>query len=459
MKTLLAVVLALALLASACASGSDDSDDELAATPDQAEPGAADTEEPDDTVDEPTAESTPAATADATEPAEATEPAGSAEPVADFDAGVDTIEIGVLQPFSGPIGFLGQFIRNSVQVEIDRINEAGGLGGAQLEIIERDTELNPQLAVQGAQELAGDADVGVIIGPAFTGFFNATKQIFEDAQMPNCQMAVAAASALDDTTFAFRAQDPDQFRVPAMLDYLSEQDVTTVGLVYENDDTGQGYADTLPDLTAERGMEFVGFEATRPDDQSHRAQVEAVASADAILVSNNSTAAAKTAAAAQEIGYEGQLFGFSGLQGFTYVEGAGEAAEGTVFVSNYLGYFTTVPEDEWPPAYRDHVNAVIDEYGETAGPQSGVEQYNGTALAADCVVMYERAVQAAGSIEGPAVRDAWETLDIPAEEMPSFVQAQFGPDDHETYGENAFYVYEWTQTDDGTWILEELQAP
>lgn len=454
MRRFATTLICLALLAAACGTDDTAADDD---------PTSEETASPEETAEEttePTDEKTESA-----EPSESGETSGSQsasdeqEAAGDLDLGADTVRIGVLMPFSGPIGFLGTFVANSVQVEVDRINDAGGLGGATLEVVERDTELNPQLAVQGAQELAGDDSVGLIIGPAFTGFFNATKQIFEETSTPNCQMAVAAAGVLEGTEFAFRNQDPDQFRVPRMLDYLADQGIESVGIVYENDDTGQGYAETIPDLAAERGMEFIGFQATRPDDQTHRPQVEAVQSAEAILVSNNSTNAAKTAAAAEEIGYEGQLFGFSGLQGFTYVEGAGAAADGTVFAANYLGYFTQTPAEEWPPAYRDHVQSVIEQYGETEGPQSGVTQYNGTALSADCVVLWAEAVRDAGSLEPTAVVEAWEGLDIPAEEMPSFVDAEFSEEDHETYGEDDLFIYEWTQAGEGEWILEELAGP
>ena len=419
----LALLLVLGLVLAGCAGGDDDGTD-------QADGGG-----------------------DAGATDQATPPSG------DFDAGVDTIKIGMIQPFSGPIGFLGQFLQNSVQVEVDRINAAGGLGGAQLEIVTRDNELNPQLAVQAAQEFSGDDEIAMVVGPSFTGFFNAAKQIFEDNQMINCQSAVAGADALEGLRYSFRTQDPDQFRTVALFDYLeANSDVQSVALVYENDDTGKGYDALLPELTEERGMEYVGFQATRPDDQTHRAQMEAVKDADAVLISNNSTFAAKSAAAANEIGYEGQLIGFSGLQGFTYVEGAPEGADGTIFASNYLGYFTRDEPEQWPDAYREHVQTVIEEYGETEGPKSGIKQYNGSALPADCVVLFERAVQQAQSLEPDAIVDAWESLDIPREEMPSFVRAQFGPDDHEEYAADDLYIYEWTQ-EDGEWFLEPLAGP
>ena len=105
------------------------------------------------------------------------------------------------------------------------------------------------------------------------------------------------------------------------------------------------------------------------------------------------------------------------------------------------------------------MTAAIEQFGETEGPQSGVTQYNGTALSADCVVLWERAVTDAGSLEPQAVVEAWEGLAVAPEEMPSFVNAQFSEADHEAYGEDDLYIYEWTRDGEGGWILEELAGP
>lgn len=428
------LAMTLALVAAACGNGADN--------------GAGD-----------------ATPADGTDSPDGTETDGQAAGELPSDAGGDwadrdEIRIGIIMPFSGPIGFLGDFIENSVQVEVDRINENGGIGGAQISIVTRDNELNPQLAVQAAQELSGDESITFVIGPAFTGFYNAVKEIYEENQLVNCNPVISGAEALDGIEYTFRWQDPDQFRVPRLLQYLEDNtDVSSIALVYEDDDTGQGYDRMLSEIASDYGMEYAGFQATRPDDQSHRSQVEAVQDADAILVSNNATSAAKTAAAVDEIGYEGLLVGLSGLQGFTYIEGGGDGAEGTIFVGNYIGFFTDDPEDTWPERYRRHVQQVVEQYGVTEGPQTGVDQFNGTTLPADCLVAYARAANGAQSFEADAVVSSWESLDIPAEETLSFVNAQFGPDDHEAYGQEDLFVYEWTRNEDGEWFTDLLETP
>jgi ABC-type branched-subunit amino acid transport system substrate-binding protein len=440
----LALFLVLSLVLAACNGG--DTDD--TATP-----------APDDTpVDDAADDDDVAEDDDGDEVADADDDADD-DTTEEWDAGVDRIRIGLINPYSGPFGFFGTFVENSVRVEVDRINAAGGLGGAEIEIVTRDMELNPQLAVQAAGEFSTDDSVSMVVGPPFTGFFNAAKGTFEDNQQVNCAMAVAGAEALDGLTYAFRTQDPDQFRMPVLLDWLAEnRGIESIAIVYEDDDTGRGYDEFYSEYGPEQGVEYVGFQATRPDDQTHRPQVQAVAEADAIIVSSNSTNAAKTAVAAEEIGYEGLLVGFSGLQGFTYVEGAGDAADGTVFISNYIHYFTDIPAEEWLPGYREHVEAVIEQYGETEGPSSGVRQFNGTALAADCVYFFGQAVNAAQSLEPDDIVAGWEGLDIPEDETPSGVRAQFGPDDREAYGPEDLYMYEWTRDGD-EWRLEVLYSP
>src|SRR5579875_402650 len=78
-----------------------------------------------------TSAATPAATAAASASASAA-PAPSGE-----------VKVGIVSPFSGPIGYLGEYMRNSVQVEIDKINAQGGVNGKKVTLVTRDDQLAP----------------------------------------------------------------------------------------------------------------------------------------------------------------------------------------------------------------------------------------------------------------------------------------------------------------------------
>ena len=139
----------IALLAAACG------DDDDASAPDSTQPEG----------------SGPAATEPAsTEPA-ATEPAGTASgattPPATGDCALDTpLKIG----FAADLGELGAFSdqpgSEAAQVQVDLVNEAGGVGGLPVEYVVKDIQGDPAATQRAAQELLDDG-VNAIIGPPF----------------------------------------------------------------------------------------------------------------------------------------------------------------------------------------------------------------------------------------------------------------------------------------------------
>lgn len=377
----------------------------------------------------------------------------------DFDLGVEVIKIGNIAPYSGAYGFFGSWVENSMQVEIDRINAEGGLGGARLEVVPRDMELNPQLAIQAAQELVADKDVHAVVGPTFTGPWNVVKRVFTENRMISFASAVGGVDALDNAPYSFRTQESYAVSVPALLDYFEAEGIETVAVVYESDDTGKSIDELLEEHASEYGIEYLGFEPTRPDDQTHRPQVQAVSDADCILISNNSTFAAKTAAAAAEIEYEGQLAGLSGLAGYTYVEGAGDSADGTLMAGQSYVELTDIPIEEWPEGERRHQDQIMDRYGAMEGGKTGVMQPKAVKNAGDAVALFAMGVEKAESLDPDEIVSAMETLNVPAGVLPSGVNVVYGSGDHESYAAEDIWIYEWTRHDDGSWYLNVLQKP
>ena len=208
--------------------------------------------------------------------------AGSDNPTgATWSAGVSEIQIGLVAPMTGAFAVLGISQQNSMQVVVDQINAAGGIGGARLSIVTRDVGLDPAKAVAAATELSGDQRVKLIIGPSITAFYNATKALYESAKVVNCQPAVAAGT-FDDLTYGFRSQDRLDDDVDRMLQYLKSQNITTIGEIYEGDDTGKRVNTLLTSLGPNYGISFAGYEQNNADDTTHLAYVQNLASAGAI---------------------------------------------------------------------------------------------------------------------------------------------------------------------------------
>lgn len=367
------------------------------------------------------------------------------------EAGVQPpIKIGLIGPLTGPLAVLGVSQQNSIQVEIDKLNAAGGLNGAKLELVARDSGLDPGKAVQAARELAGDAQVKLVVGPSLTAFYNAAKTSFEQAKKVNCQPGVAAGD-FAALKYGFRSQDPTQVDVAKAVEYLKAKGIKSFGLVYEGDDTGKAVDGLLTKLAGD--MTYLGFQTSRPDDQSHSAYIDKLKDADAIFFSNN-VGGAKTIAAAAAAGYSGQLIGAgSGAQNIAFLEGAGDAARGVIFqMPNYQ--YPTRDRAAWEPGYRAHIEAVEKKFGINTGPKTGATSPKGTGMAGDCVYTFAEAVKAAGSSEPDKVVAALEGLNLAADATPSGNSISPGKA-HEFYGADDVRLYQWDKDDKG-WFTREL---
>lgn len=370
-----------------------------------------------------------------------------------WSAGTGTVKVGLIGPLTGPFAVLGLSQQNSLQVEIDRINAAGGVGGARLELVPRDSGLDPAKAVQAAQELAADPSVRLVVGPSITAFWDAAKKTFDTAKKLNCQPGVAGGS-FGEQKYAFRAQDSSTADARANLAWLQKQGVTSIALVYEQDDTGKSLDAALKSLAPAYGITYRGAEFTRPDDPSHLAHINAVKDAGALWISSNVPGGPKSLAAAHEAGYPGRIVSGSGLQNIGFLEAGGDAANGAVFADMYYPYPGRTDPSTWQPGYRDHINAVVDRYGRNTGQRAtGAVSPKGVGMAADCVFAYGAAAEAAKSIDPDKVAAAWSTLQVPADRTPSGNTIAVGPE-HEMYRPEDVRLYQWTKDAQGWFTVD-----
>lgn len=368
-----------------------------------------------------------------------------------WSAGTDTVQIGLIGPMTGPFAVLGISQENSMKVIAEQLNAAGGIGGARVEIVTRDVGLDPAKAVRAATELAGDQRVRMVVGPSITAFYNAAKAVYEQNRKVNCQAAVAGGS-FADLKYGFRSQDRLTDSTDRILQYLKSQNVTTIGEIYEADDTGKQVNELLRQKAPQYGLQFTGYEQSREDDQSHLPYVQKLASSGAIWISSN-TSGAKTMAAAAEAGYRGVLVGGSGIQNIAFLEAAGDAANGTVFAApNYQ--FPIRDRGTWKPGYKAHIEAVEAKYGVNTGPKTGATSPKGTAITADCVYAYAKAADAAQSLDPDKVAASLTSLSLPDTETPS--GCPITPSNgHEFYSAGCIRVYKW-QKDAQGWFTTDV---
>ena len=72
----------------------------------------------------------------------------------------ETIKIGLLIPLTGKDSEIGQSIIKSTRIAINKINNLS------IEIVPKDTESSPEIALRAAKELAS-LGIKIVIGPVF----------------------------------------------------------------------------------------------------------------------------------------------------------------------------------------------------------------------------------------------------------------------------------------------------
>jgi len=137
------------------------------------------------------AATTPAATASVTETATET---GTESPTA---AAGEPLKIGLLIPTGGVYSSLGEDMRNGFQLYLDQHD--GALGGRPVEVIEEDSEANPEVGLRKAQKLLNEDRVAMVTGIVSSAVALGVRDLFHEAQVP---LIISNAGANDITRAA-----------------------------------------------------------------------------------------------------------------------------------------------------------------------------------------------------------------------------------------------------------------
>jgi ABC-type branched-subunit amino acid transport system substrate-binding protein len=367
------------------------------------------------------------------------------------------VKVSAVDVFSGEFGSAGQYIRNSLQVETDKLNASGGLLGYRVEVVAADDEGDPDKGAELVREQVNDPEVKLVVGPNDTDVFVGAGPILTRAQVPSCLSTGVTDADVSSAPDTFRTQGRDQDRVAALTSYLlkNQPTVKKLGLLSDDDPAGHGMDSVLVNLfngpLKTVGIGYAGAALTPITPTSDTPSGPDVvipfvrrlldAGAQGIILSEEPNLATLTAIAVDQMGLTGKvaLLGIGGADAYQYPFTGGPAAVGTIFASTNQSYLTGVPPSRWPPSYRDFVTKITSQYGYAP---NGVEM-QGSPAAADCVLQWAKAVRTAGTFDTTQVVRAWEGITLPPSESALGVQETGRT--HETVPASGIFVYRWAR--------------
>jgi len=307
-------------------------------------------------------------------------------------AQAEPLKIGALMPMTGDLQAFGEADLKGVEFAVEQINAAGGVNGEDVEIIVADTQTKPQAGVDAAQKLINVDGVDAIVGALSSGVtIPVAQSVTSGAGVPQISNASTSPTitTLDDNDFLFRSVPSDAFQGQALAKLVTEKGLSSVSIMYINNDYGQGLADAFSGAFDGEVSTSIAFEQGQA---SYRGELQKAAGggAEALVVIGYPESGSVILRQSLEGGY---------LDKFVFTDGmkAPEIIEriGAQFLN---GSFGTVPQSRDTEGMAKFQEAYTAEYGEL--PQ---KPYYDTAY--DATMVIALAAQKAGSTDRTAIRD------------------------------------------------------
>lgn len=196
----------------------------------------------------------------------------------------DTVKVGLLLGFTGPLESQTPTMGASVDMAVEEINASGTfLGGKTFEIIRGDSTCGDSAAaVAAATRLVESEEIVSIVGGLCSG---ASGAMLQAVARPNGIMMISpsatspALSTVEDDDLFFRMSPTDARQGVVIAQMMQENDIKEAAITYTNNDYGKGLADSIQSSFEEIGGTVTLNAAHEDGKGDYSAEVGALASA------------------------------------------------------------------------------------------------------------------------------------------------------------------------------------
>jgi len=369
-------------------------------------------------------------------------------------AASQTMKIGAVISLTGSYAALGASQKNVIDMEVARINDAGGVNGRKIDVLVQDDNTDAAKALTAVTKLVEQDNVLAVMGASGTGQSMGMRPEIDRAGVPEISMAGGNAITSNFDKLVFQTPWPNKLVVPFVLGWMVRDAASSTGtagthpiikkVAVLTDSSGYG-KDGLAVITAELPkwhMTMVANETFNPGDTDMTAQLTKIknSGADAILLWTAGAEAATIAKERVQLGITTPMFGGSGQGRLQFITGAGSAADGVTFGTGKIlvpSSFGTAPN-----------RAVAEDFVARYQAKYGKAPDIFAAHAYDALNIIVEALKRAGANPTPAaVRDE-------IEKTSGFVGLDgtftFSPTDHNGLTSNDLVMYIITG---GKWVL------
>lgn len=316
--------------------------------------------------------------------------------------GAEPIKVGSFLAVTGPASFLGDPELKTLQMYVEDLNAKGGVKGRKLELIHYDTGGNAKDAVSFVKRLIKNDNVDLIIGGTTTGDTLAVIPDVEKEGVPFISLAGAVEIIEPVKKWVFKVPHTDRMAVAKIYEDLRKRGLTKVAIITGDGGFDKSGREQLLKLAPQYGITLVADESYGNKDTDMTAQLTKIRATDAQAIINFGLGQAPAIVTKniKQLGITLPLYQSHGVASKTFIDLAGDAAEGARLPAAALVVAEQLPDaDPQKPVLMAYKN----KYEAKHGPVStfGGHAYDGLMIAV-------AAIQRAGGTDKAKVRDEIE---------------------------------------------------
>jgi branched-chain amino acid transport system substrate-binding protein len=292
----------------------------------------------------------------------------------DGAASAEPYRIGAVLSLSGTFAGLGEPEKNTIEMEVERINDAGGVNGRPIEVVILDDATDAETAVAVTTRLIEQENVIALIGATGTGGTMAMRQEVDRAGIPQVSVAGGSVITQDFHPLVFQTPWSNSLVVPFTFDYVESLGISKVAVIADSGGFGADGVAVIKDMIGDTSLELVAEESFNPGDTDMTGQLTKIkgSGAEATLLWSAGREAATVAKnfAALDMGMP--LIGSHGNARVEFIEGAEGAAEDFVFAAGKILVPEAYGEDSEEYAVAtDFIERYTDRFGKAPDTFAG----------------------------------------------------------------------------------------
>jgi len=286
------------------------------------------------------------------------------------------IVIGEYGSLTGTTATFGISSKNGIELYLDNLNAAGGIGGTKVKVIVEDDQSKPEEAATAVNKLVDQDGVIAVLGEVASSRSMAAAPICQQSGVPMISPSSTNPKVTEIGDYIFRVCFIDPFQGQMIAKFAKEKLGLTKAAVFRDikNDYSVGLASYFTDAYHALGGTIVADAAYSEGDQDFKAQLTVIKSKkpQVLIVPGYYTEVGLIARQAREMGLDVPMVGGDGWVSDKLIEIGQDALNGCYHVNHYWEEDPNPAIQKFVTEYKSRYNAKPDGLAALAYDAAGV---------------------------------------------------------------------------------------